>query len=1020
MHVAEHTPNQTVLDPMNKFTCRGSLRVRFVTSGAYALLAATLLLALAPLIATAQSATTGAISGSVINASTQKILERAIVSVAGTNLSTLTLPDGSFRLIGVPAGEQKVSVSYAGLEDARATVTVTAGGSTSVELALKSDVVQLDTFRVSAEPEGNAYAVQQQKNAESQRTVVSADAFGVISDANPGEFLKLMPGIQMDYTGIEPRGLMVRGMEPNLNLIMINGNQGANASSSAPNRVFEFDQTTIDNIESIEVYKAPVPWMPANSIGGTVNMVTRSAFLQKGRRISATVILTGNSDILTTGKTSGPNESPSRKIHPGGSFTFSDSFLDNRLGVVLSLSQVNVNGFGGTAYNTYTYLAPLPAAPAAYTATDPNAFVSQYMREDHQNFTTRSGGSLNLDYKLSDTTTAYVRTTLTDHYYEFRNRFLRLNTGTIVGTPSPGRVETTGGNSEQNMSFGDKYSDAWSVNPGVKHRFNEWTVEYDGSVSRATNHYGYLPGMFGGVTLRNSGVGYILEKDPARATAVRITQTAGADIYTLGNGSYIPTANSINVGNRSSVDKILAAKGRVRREFTAKYPFYLEAGGSVQEQERKRVRNDRRWSYAGPDGAVGTADDTTQAAMQQFAEQEYTPNIWFGERAPNAWISPFQLANFYGQNPGAFIEDLPNTYDVAFRNDQRVTEKIAAVYAMGNVKFNKLDVLAGLRVEQTEVAGEGAVRNNSWVPAGVNVNSLQGVIARLRRTKATNSYTPAPFKYLHLTYRATDRLQARASYSEAIGRPNFGSILPGNTINDAARTVAINNTTLKPQRSENLDLSIEWYPSGTSSFTAAWFRKDISDYIVNSSYTLTTADPGLDLGNDLVGYTINTQGNLGRAKIDGFEFGGRYRFAQLPGWLRQLELFGNYTRLYKTEGTFVAGSASTIYDKLPNLADELWNLGLAYTTPDGKFYFKWLTNYVSDIPRSLTGRPQEQSDERLVCDAEIRYNITPRYTLSLAGRNVLEAEEGGSQIGRAIRTGTGGGTALTLTLAARF
>jgi hypothetical protein len=77
-------------------------------------------------------------------------------------------------------------------------------------------------------------------------------------------------------------------------------------------------------------------------------------------------------------------------------------------------------------------------------------------------------------------------------------------------------------------------------------------------------------------------------------------------------------------------------------------------------------------------------------------------------------------------------------------------------------------------------------------------------------------------------------------------------------------------------------------------------------------------------------------------------------------------------------------------------------------------------NFVDDIPRNVTGRPQEQTDERLVFDGELRYNLSSRYTLSLAGRNITEADEGGSQIGRAIRTGTGGGAALTLTLGARF
>src|SRR5688572_4527787 len=38
----------------------------------------------------AQSAVTGTISGTVVNATTQKVLERAVVTVEGTNLVTVT------------------------------------------------------------------------------------------------------------------------------------------------------------------------------------------------------------------------------------------------------------------------------------------------------------------------------------------------------------------------------------------------------------------------------------------------------------------------------------------------------------------------------------------------------------------------------------------------------------------------------------------------------------------------------------------------------------------------------------------------------------------------------------------------------------------------------------------------------------------------------------------------------------------------------------------------------------------
>lgn len=253
---------------------------------------------------------------------------------------------------------------------------------------------------------------------------------------------------------------------------------------------------------------------------------------------------------------------------------------------------------------------------------------------------------------------------------------------------------------------------------------------------------------------------------------------------------------------------------------------------------------------------------------------------------------------------------------------------------------------------------------------------------------------------------------------ESIGRPNYGSIIPGIS-GITATTVSVSNTALRPQRSENLDASIEWYPGRTSSFTAAVFSKDIKDYIVNNTTRITAPLPELNIGQDLVGLDLASSFNLGRAKIEGYELGGRYQLAFLPPVLRGFEVFGNFTKLTKTEGNFNAGTAGAVYQELTNLAPRLWNLGFTYTTPDRKLYLKLLANFVDDSPVNIVTR--EYKNARTVYDAEVRYSFSPRYTLSLAGRNVTEAEEGQHLLdGRSTRLGTGGGTALTLTLAARF
>ena len=56
------------------------------------------------------------------------------------------------------------------------------------------------------------------------------------------------------------------------------GDRIASSQSANAGRTFEFEQASLNNIETIEVTKAPTPDMDADSIGGNVNIVSKSAF----------------------------------------------------------------------------------------------------------------------------------------------------------------------------------------------------------------------------------------------------------------------------------------------------------------------------------------------------------------------------------------------------------------------------------------------------------------------------------------------------------------------------------------------------------------------------------------------------------------------------------------------------------------------------------------------------------------------------------------------------------------------
>ena len=78
-------------------------------------------------------------------------------------------------------------------------------------------------------------------------------------------------------------------------------------------------------------------------------------------------------------------------------------------------------------------------------------------------------------------------------------------------------------------------------------------------------------------------------------------------------------------------------------------------------------------------------------------------------------------------------------------------------------------------------------------------------------------------------------MKVRASYGETIGRPGWGDIQGGQTLDQLARvdggTGTQGNPGLKPLESKNFDLSFEWYYDEGSYVSVGYFRKDIDNYI---------------------------------------------------------------------------------------------------------------------------------------------------------------------------------------------
>ena len=292
--------------------------------------------------ARAQTAGTGTINGTVRNEGTGDFLEGAEVRIVGTERVTTTQRDGSFAFAGVPAGRQQLRAFYTGLDVQEKAVVVTAGQTAVVPLALNAAIYKLETFSVAGQREGNAAAITRQRTAENIKSVVSMDAYGNVADGNIGNFLQNLTGVAVTKEAGDIVGIGLRGAPPELNSVTLDGTRTAGATtgfSPQGDRAPLIDQVPSELIKEIEITKGNTPDQSADSLGGTVNLVTKSAFDFKQRVI--TYRLGVNLNTYRDGSFVRGDHGwvDSGKYGPTAALTYLDTFgADRKWGVALSSS----------------------------------------------------------------------------------------------------------------------------------------------------------------------------------------------------------------------------------------------------------------------------------------------------------------------------------------------------------------------------------------------------------------------------------------------------------------------------------------------------------------------------------------------------------------------------------------------------------------------------------------------------------------------------------------------------------
>src|SRR6266576_2669629 len=191
--------------------------------------------------------------------------DSANVAVAGARVDVVgiavvgvaTSPDGSFRLVNIPAGPRTVVVHRLGFAPDSARVEIAAGGTTVHNFVLAPAAVNLASVVVRASPrmaETKAGALAVEQNAPNIVSALSGDEIRSLPNFNAAEAAGRIPGISLERDEGEGKFVQVRGTEPRLSNVTING---AHVPGTESSRIAKLDDVPSDLLASIEVTKTP-------------------------------------------------------------------------------------------------------------------------------------------------------------------------------------------------------------------------------------------------------------------------------------------------------------------------------------------------------------------------------------------------------------------------------------------------------------------------------------------------------------------------------------------------------------------------------------------------------------------------------------------------------------------------------------------------------------------------------------------------------------------------------------------
>ena len=860
-------------------------------------------------------------------------LPGANIILGGTTKGTVTNQLGDFVMQGIPAGNYSVVVSYLGYNSLTKKIDLQDGQVLDLRFELVPGILEGGEVIIFGDRlKGQARALNQQKTNSNITNIVAADQIGRFPDANIGDAIKRIPGITMQNDQGEARNIIIRGMAPELNSVMINGERIPSAEGD--NRRVQMDLIPSDMIQTIEVNKSVLPDMDADAIGGAVNLVTRKA--PNGLRVSGTAA-------------SGINLLTDKPIWTGG-LIIGDRIANDKLGVIFSGSYNNHN-FGSDNYEAQWAETDDPNNPVVVNNFDLRKYDVQRVRRST---------SLALDYEINKNNSLVFnaiynwrddwenryrfRVDRTDRPFESGNYTeIESNLFQLRGRTA---IQTKGGIDNDRVK-NTRLEDQRVINTTLSgsHLFNKLKMTWSGTYAKASEdrpNERYI-------THRGNADVILDFRDPFKV----LTTFANPDSE-LGLG-----LNEIYESNNNTFEEDLNG----RMDFSLPYAAskgLLKFGGRVRSKYKERTDS---YDVYDPIGDLGAGGDNLGSLP--FSLQNERIFLNGAKYVPGRFVTKEFLGGLDLKNESLF--DYEDAFAEYITGNYQASETITAGYVMTDYQFNSnLSGIFGLRLENTNLAYTG--------------NELDEDEETFSQSASVSDNYSNFMPGAHFKYDVNDNRIIRLAWANTIARPNYFDLVPYAIFSPDNQSLQRGNPNLVPTTSMNVDLMFENYYESVGVFTAGGFYKDVNNFIYQRTQ-LNVTDPQF---GQLI--ELSQPENGGTANVYGFETSIQRQFDFLPGIWKGLGIFANYTFTDSRTTGIEEREGDDI--KLPGTARDMFNASLSFETE--KLVLRVSVNHASGYLDEVGGSNFEDIyyDRQTFLDINGSYAFTKNWRVFAEANNL--------------------------------